>query len=152
MASFSLLKLQCYVSLWGSGYTQGNCTTEGNTGGGGALNFFQVGVCGPDFRSVGLQTDICVWQGGLVSGKSNLGASELKYSKFWGLVSWVFPNLGACELKFGWKLRLLRLKFQNFLKRGSCELTFFAWNGTLTSGRRGVKRGSSGPHIPIPPF
>ena len=23
-------------------------------GGGGALNFFQVGVCGPDFRSVGL--------------------------------------------------------------------------------------------------
>ena len=23
-------------------------------GGGGALNFFQLGVCGPDFRSVGL--------------------------------------------------------------------------------------------------
>ena len=120
---------------------------------GEALNFFQVGVCGPDFRSVGLQTDICL--------SLKRGACERKISKFaglwaenfqiWGLVSWKFPNLGACELKFEWKLRLLRLKF---LKRGSCELwtDSFAWNGTLASGRRGVKRGSSpgssGLHIP----
>ena len=75
---------------------------------GGALKtFFQVRVCGPDFRSVGL-------------ANCNLplkrGACELKISKFgglwtenfqiWELVSWIFPNLGAWELKFGWKLRL----------------------------------------------
>ena len=77
---------------------------------GGALNlffFFQFGVCSPDFRSVGLVN----WYLPLKNG-----ACELKISKFgglwtenfllWGLVSWKFPNLGACELKFGWKLRL----------------------------------------------
>ena len=71
----------------------------------GALNFFQVGVCGPDFWSVGLAN----WYLPLKRG----GACELKMSKFWGLwiesvkiwgfVSWKFPNLGTCELKFGWK-------------------------------------------------
>ena len=76
-------------------------------GGGGHSTFFQVGVCGPDFRSVGLAN----WHLPL-----KRGACERKISKFgglwaenfqiWGLVSWKFPNLGACELKFGWKLRL----------------------------------------------
>ena len=94
------------------------------TRGGGHSTFFQVGVCGPDFRSVGLAN----WHLPL-----KRGACERKTSKFrglwaenfqiWGLVSWKFPNLGACELQFGWKLRLYRLKFPNFLKRGSCELT-----------------------------
>ena len=46
-------------------------------------------------------------------------------------MSWKFPNLGACELKFGQKLRLLRLKFPNFLKRGSCELTLLLEMGPL---------------------
>ena len=46
----------------------------------GALNFFQVVVCGPDFQSEGLRTNICLWIGG-------------------GLVNWKFPNFGVCELK-----------------------------------------------------
>ena len=46
-----------------------------------------------------------------------LGACELKISKF-----------GACELIFGLKLRL---KFPNFLKRGSCELTLLLEMGPL---------------------
>ena len=71
-------------------------------GGGGHSTFFQVGVSGPDFRSVGLAN----WHLPL-----KWGACERKISKFgglwaenfqiWGLVSWKFPNLGACELKFG---------------------------------------------------
>ena len=52
--------------------------------------------------------------------------------QIWWLVSWKFPNLGACELKFEWKLRLLRLKFF-CLKWDPCEQ------------QETVKRGSSGP-------
>ena len=47
----------------------------------GGLNFFQVGVCGPDFGSVGLRTDICLWK--------------------WGLVSWKFPNFSKGGLVNG---------------------------------------------------
>ena len=36
-------------------------------------------------------------------------------------------------------------------KWGSCEWTC-ASTGGLVNGRRGVKRGSWGPHIPVPPF
>ena len=50
----------------------------------------------------------------------NLGAYELQ-----------IPKLGACELKFGQKLRLERLKAPNFLKRGSCELTRLLEMGPL---------------------
>ena len=76
-------------------------------GGGRHSTFFQVGVCGPDFWSVGLAK----WYLPL-----KRGACELKISKvgglwtenfqIWGLVSWKFPNLEACELNFWWKLRL----------------------------------------------
>ena len=79
--------------------------------GGGNSTFFQVGVCGPDFRSVGLAN----WHLPL-----KRGACERKISKFgglwaenfqiWGLVSWKFPNLGACELKFGWKIEAVEAK------------------------------------------
>ena len=118
---------------------------------GGALNFFQVGVCGPDFRSVGLAN----WHLPLKSG-----ACERKISKFgglwaenfqiWGLVSWKFPNLGACELKFGWKLRLLRLKFPKFLKRGSCELTLLLEMGPLRAAGEAWKGGLQGRTSPYP--
>ena len=64
-------------------------------GGGGASTFFQVGVCGPDFRSVGLAN----WHLPL-----KRGACERKISKFgglwaenfqiWGLVSWNFQIWG----------------------------------------------------------
>ena len=74
------------------------------TPGGGHSTFFQVGVCGPDF-----------WSLGLANGYLPLkrGACELKISKFgglwaesfqiWRLVSSKFSNLGAWELKFGQK-------------------------------------------------
>ena len=48
----------------------------GGGGGGGELNFFQLGVCGPDFRSVGLAN----WHLPLKKG-----AWEQKISKFGGL-------------------------------------------------------------------
>ena len=107
---------------------------------GGHSTFFQVGVCGPDFRSVGLANWHLPLKRGLVSGKfPNLGACELK-----------FPNLGACELKFGWKLRLLRLKFQNFLKRGSCELTLLLEMGPLRAAGEAWKGGLQGRTSPYP--
>ena len=129
--------------------------------GGGHSTFFQVGVCGPDFRSVGLANWHLPLKRGLVSGKfPNLGACERKISKFgglWaenfqilGLVSWKFPNLGACELKFGWKLRLLRLKFPNFLKRGSCELTLLLEMGPLRAAGEAWKGGLQGRTSPYP--
>ena len=121
---------------------------------GGALNFFQVGVCGPDFRSVGNAN----WYLPL-----NEGACELKISKFLGFVNWKFLNFGACELKkskFGslkakiWaKVEAIEAKISKFSQKGVLMWTeSFAWNGTLTNYRRGMKRRSSGPHIPIPSF
>ena len=89
----------------------------------------------------GLQTDICLWKGGLVNANF----------KIWGLVSWKFSNLGACELKFGWKLRLLRLKFPNFLKRGLVNWLFcLKWNPCERQERRekGVFRAAQ-PHTPF---
>ena len=118
---------------------------------GGTQLFSGRGVCGPDFRSVGLAN----WHLPL-----KRGACERKISKFgglwaenfqiWGLVSWKFPNLGACELKFGWKLRLFRLKFPNFLKRGSCELTLLMEMGPLRAAGEAWKGGLQGRTSPYP--
>ena len=73
-----------------------------------------------------------------------------------------FPNLRACELKiskFGglrakiWaKIEAVEAKIVKFSQKGALWTDTFAWNGTLVNCRRGVKRGSSGLHIPIPPF
>ena len=111
---------------------------------GGHSTFFQVGVCGPDFQSVGLVN----WK------FPNFRACEQ--------VNWKFPNFGACELKiskFGclWakilaKIEAVEAKFSKFSQKGVLWTDSFAWNGTLANYRRGVKRGSSGPHIPIPLF
>ena len=109
-------------------------------GGGGALNFFSGRGVRPGFPKCGA----CE-----LTFTSEKGGLWVENFQIWGLVSRKFPNLGACELKFGWKLRLLKLKFP---QKGVLWTDSFAWNGTLASSRRGVKRGSSGPHIPIPPF
>ena len=84
----------------------------------------------------------------------HLVACELKISKL-SLVSWKFPNSGTSELKFGQKLRLAQVveaKISKFSQKGVLWTDSFAWNGTLANYRRGVKRGSSGSHIPIAPF
>ena len=53
---------------------------------GGSLNFFQVGVCGRDFRSVGLANRYLPLKEGACELKmSKFGACELKISKFGGL-------------------------------------------------------------------
>ena len=111
--------------------------------GGGALNFFSGRGCAARISEVwGLRTDICLWKGGLVSGKCpNLGACERKMSKFGGLWAKIWVKIEAVETKIS-----------KFSQKGALLTDSFAWNGTLASGRRGVKRGSSGPHIPIPSF
>ena len=109
---------------------------------GGALNFFfQVGVCSQDFRSVGLANCYLPLK---------RGACELKISKFGGLRAESFQIWGAWELKFGRKLRLLRLKFQNFLKRGSCERTLLLEMGPLRTAGEAWKGGIQGRTSPYP--
>ena len=94
-------------------------SNPGGGGGGKHSTFFQVGVCGPDFWSVGLAN----WY------------LPLKR----GLVNWKFPNLGVCELKIS-----------KFSRKGVLWTDSFAWNGTLASGRRGVKGGFQGRTSPYP--
>ena len=126
---------------------------EGLEARGGALNFFSCRGVRPGFPKCGA----CELT--FASEKGGLWAENFQ---IWGLVSWKFPNLGACELKiskFGglwakiWvKIEAVEAKISKFSQKGVLWTDSFAWNGTLASGRRGVKRGSSGPHIPIPPF
>ena len=108
---------------------------------GGALNFFSGRGVRPRFPKCGA----CELT--FASEKGGLWAENFQ---IWGLVSWKFPNLGACELKFGWKLRLLRLKFQNFLKRGSCELTLLLEMGPLRAVGEAWKGGLQGRTSPYP--
>ena len=118
---------------------------------GGALNFFSGRGVRPRFPKCG------ACELAFASEKGGLWAENFQ---IWGLVSWKFPNLGACELKipkFGglWakilvKNEAVEAKISKFSQKGVLWTDSFAWNGTLASGRRGVKRGSSGPHIPIP--
>ena len=135
----------------------------------GALNFFSGRGLRPGFPKCGacelafasekrglLAENFQIW--GLVSWKfPNLGACELKFSKFGGLWAENFQILGACELKFGLKLRLLRLKFPNFLKSGSCELTLLLEMGPLRAAGEAWKKGvfrAAHPHTPgqcLPP-
>ena len=107
----------------------------------GALNFFSGRGVRPGFPKCGA----CELT--FASEKGGLWAENFQ---IWGLVSWKFPNLGACELKFGWKLRLLRLKFQNFLKRGSCELTLLLEMGPLRVAGEAWKGGLQGCTSPYP--
>ena len=120
---------------------------------GGALNFFfQVGVCGPNFRSVGLRTDTCLWKRGLVNWKfPNLGACELKISKFLGLWAEIF-KFGGLWTTIWAKIETVEAKISKFSQKGVLWTDSFGWNGTLANYRRGAKRGYSGLHIPITPF
>ena len=58
-------------------------------GGGGALNFFSGKGVRPGFPKCGA----CELT--FASKKGDLWAENFQ---IWGLVSWKFPNLGACEL------------------------------------------------------
>ena len=108
---------------------------------GGALNFFS----GRGVRPGSPKCGACELT--FASEKGGLWAENFQIC---GLVSWKFPNLRACELKFGWKLRLLRLKFPNFLKRGSCELTLLLEMGPLRAAGEAWKGGLQGRTSPYP--
>ena len=127
--------------------------TRNSPRGGGHSTFFQVGVCGPDFRSVGLAN----WHLPL-----KRGACERKISKFgglwaenfqifgglwaenfqiWGLVSWKFPNFGG----------LWAENFQIFSKGGLVNWLFcLKWDPCERQERRekGVFRAAH-PHTPF---
>ena len=111
------------------------------TPGGGHSTFFWGRCVRPRFPKCGA----CELT--FASEKGGLWAENFQ---IWGLVSWKFPNLEACELKFGWKLRLLRLKFPNFLKRGSCELTLLLEMGPLWAAGEAWKGGLQGRTSPYP--
>ena len=116
-----------------------------------ALNFFSGRGVRPGFPKCGAcELTFASEKGGLWA--ENFQIWRLVSWKFpnLGLVSWKFPNLGACELKFGWKLRLLRLKFPNFLKRGSCELTLLLEMGPLRAAGEAWKGGLQGRTSPYP--
>ena len=108
----------------------------------GALNFFSGRGVRPGFTKCGACELIFA---------SERGGLWTENFQIWGLVNCKFPNLGAWELKFGQKLRLSRLKFPNFLKKGSCELTLcLKWDPCELQERheKGVFRAAH-PHTPF---
>ena len=128
---------------------------------GGHSTFFQVGVCSPDFRSVGLANwHLSLKRGACELKMSKFGACELKISKFGGLWAENVQIWGAWELKiskFGglwakiWvKIEAVDLKFPNFLKRGSCELTLLLEMGPLRAAGEAWKGGLQGRTSPYP--
>ena len=85
------------------------------TPGGGHSTFFQVGVCGPDFQSVGLVN----WHLPL-----KRGACELKISKFRGLWAKIWVKIEAVEAKiskFSQKGVLWNVNWLFCLKWDPCE-------------------------------
>ena len=122
-------------------------------GPGGALNFFSGRGVRPGFPKCGAcELTFASEKGGLWAEISKFGGLRAENFQISGLVSWKFPNLEACELKFGWKLRLLRLKFPNFLKRGSCELTLLLEMGPLRAAGEAWKGGLQGRTSPYSSF
>ena len=112
------------------------------SGGGGTQPFFQVGVCGPDFRSVGL-ANWCL--------PLKRGACELKISKFGGLSCELkISKFGGLWAKIWMKIEAVEAKFPNFLKRVSCELTLLLEMGPLRTTGEAWKGGLQGRTSPYP--
>ena len=95
-------------------------------GGGGTQLFFQVGVCGQHFRSVGLVNWSLPLKGVLwIKNKFQI----------WGSVNWKLAKIGGFESEDFGQIGVVEPKISHlFLIRGSCELTA-AWNGTLVNYR-----------------
>ena len=97
--------------------------------GGGALNFFSGRGVRPGFPKCGAcELTFASEKGGLWAEN---WACELKMSKFWGLWAKIWVKIEAVEATIS-----------KFSQKGILWTDSFAWNGTLASGRRGVKRGS----------
>ena len=90
----------------------------------------------------GLGTDIYLWKRRIVNWKCpNLGACELKMSKFRGLRAKIWAKIEAVEAKIS-----------KFSQKEVFWTDSFAWNMILANYRRGVKWGLRGPTSPHPPF
>ena len=124
-----------------------------NPGGGGALNFFSGRGVRPGFPKCGA----CELT--FASEKGGLWAENFQ---IWGLVSWKFQNLGACELKiskFGglwakiWvKIEAVEAKISKFSQKGVLWTDLFClkWDPCERQERRekGVFRAAH-PHTPF---
>ena len=120
-------------------------------GRGGNQLFFQVGVCGPDFRIVGYANWYLLLTGGLWTENFQIwGSCELKVSKFRGLpgrlLSWKFPNLEV------WELQVVKANISKFSQKG----VFFNWHFCLKwdpcelqEGREKAVFRAAHPHTPF---
>ena len=96
---------------------------------GGALNFFSGRGVRPGFLKCGA----CE-----LTFASEKGGLWAEIFQIWRLVSWKFPNLGACELKFFkfgglwakiWvKIEAVEAKISKFSQKGVLWTDSFAWN------------------------
>ena len=68
----------------------------------------------------------------------------------WGLVSWKISKFGGLWAKIWVKIDAVRLKFPNFLKRGSCERTLLLEMGPLRAAEEAWKGGLQGHTSPYP--
>ena len=107
---------------------------------------FQVGVCGPDFRSVGHAN----WYLPL-----KRGACELKISKCGSLWAENVQRGLVTRAKIWVKIEVVEAKISKCSQKGSCELTLYfclKWDPCELQERceKGGLQGSV--HIPIPPF
>ena len=127
--------------------------------GGGTQLFFLVG---PDFQSVGLVNWSLPPKRGLVNWKyQNFGSCDLKISKFgvlwtkisifWGLRENILAKIEVVEAKFSLFFSQMGVLWTGFcLKWNPCELRVAQMGPLRTTGE--ARKGSSGPHLPIPPF
>ena len=90
-------------------------------------------MCGPIGRTEGL-----------VNRPLNLGALWTEVWSILGLWNWTLHSFEALELKISFKN--CNLGVIGRLRTGKC------WNGGLADGKKGMKRWSSGLHIPVPHF
>ena len=120
-------------------------------GGGGGTQLFSGRGVRPGFPKCGAcELTFASEKGGLWPGNFQI----------WGLVSWKFPNLGACELKmskFGglwakiWvKIEAVEVKISKFSQKGVLWTDSFAWNGTLRAAGEAWKGGLQGRTSPYP--
>ena len=117
----------------------------------GHSTFFQVGVCGPDFPKCGA----CELT--FASEKGGLWAENFQ---IWGLVCWKFPNLGAWELKiskFGglwakiWvKIEAVEVKISKFSQKGVLWTDLLLEMGPLRAAGEACKGGLQGRTSPYP--
>ena len=126
---------ECYLHPWG----------------GGARNFFSGRGVRPGFPKRGA----CE-----LTFASEKGGLWVENFQIWGLVSWKFPNLGACELKiskFGglwakiWvKIEAVEAKISKFSQKGVSELTLLFEMGPLRVAGEAWKGGLQGRASPYP--